>query len=115
LEHLEAKYPFFSINKLDYDKKICSGTMWNATKRLKKIGFLRTYPRKENPLGKGRNDYDISGLRNELKNLAAALLCSEAEKPREITGTDQIYPHKMNSFREILKDKTLNFKEDIKK
>jgi len=55
---------YFSLAKLNRDFGIPSDTSNRIVKSLRVKGYLITTPRKENPKGKGRNQYDISNLLN---------------------------------------------------
>ena len=109
----KSKYPFFSLNKITRDIKICAQTLRNIIVRLLGNDFLKTYPRKENPQGKGRNDYDISGLINGLQVLAAIKL-EDSEKGGARKTSPEIPPHNVNSMNELMKTRNLNYRDDTK-
>lgn len=55
-------WPYISLAKITREYKVSQDTLNKTVKRLRKGGFLITTPKKENPKGKGRNYYDLSGL-----------------------------------------------------
>lgn len=57
-----GKWPYISLIKMSRDFKISQDTLNKSVKRLRSQYFLRTTPKRENPKGKGRNIYDLSGL-----------------------------------------------------
>lgn len=58
----DKKWPYFSLKKVHRELGINEATLHKAKDRLIAKDFLRITPRKENPKGKGRNTYDLSGL-----------------------------------------------------
>lgn len=58
----DIEWPYFSLNKITRDMGICQDTLHKIKRRLIKKCFLMIYPKKENPRGKGRSVYDLSGL-----------------------------------------------------
>lgn len=60
---------YFSLAKLNRDFGFSTDTSNRIVKSLRAKGYLVTTPRKENPKGKGRNQYDISTLINIIEQL----------------------------------------------
>lgn len=58
----DRNWPHFSMNKITRELGICQDTLHAIKNRLIKKGFLRIENRKDNPRGKGRNIYNLSGL-----------------------------------------------------
>jgi hypothetical protein len=106
--NLDAEFPFFSLNKMIRDLKMKKSTLNNVVGRLISKDYLRTYPRRENPLGKGRNDYDISGLIKALQELAAIKLEITAFS-NEKRNTNVAYPHNATHLGELLKQRSPNY------
>lgn len=65
----QNKLSYFSLAKLSRNFGFSSDTSNRVVKSLRTKGYLVTTPRKENPKGKGRNQYDISNLLNILEKL----------------------------------------------
>lgn len=57
-----SEWPYFSLAKVTREMRVCQDTLHKSKDRLIKKYFLRITRRKENPKGKGRNVYDLSGL-----------------------------------------------------
>lgn len=58
-----GNWPYISLAKMTREYKISQDTLNKTVKRLKQQNFLMTKPKKgENPKGKPRNVYDLSGL-----------------------------------------------------
>lgn len=57
-----GQWPYVSLAKITREYKVSQDTLNKTVKRLRKQSFLITKPRRENPKGKGRNTYDLSGL-----------------------------------------------------
>jgi hypothetical protein len=64
-----AEWPYFSLAKITREGGFCQDTLHRAKKGLIKKGYLRIYSRKENPRGKGRNVYSLTGLEFFLEKL----------------------------------------------
>jgi DNA-binding MarR family transcriptional regulator len=58
----DREWSHFSLKKITRESGICQDTLHKIKNRLVKKGFLRIIPRRENPKGKGRHTYDLSGL-----------------------------------------------------
>lgn len=57
-----GNWPYFSLAKMTREYKISQDALSKTVKRLRAQHFLTTTSRKENPRGKGRNAYNLSGL-----------------------------------------------------
>lgn len=55
-------WPYISLAKITREYGISQDTLNKSVKRLRGGHFITTTPRRENPKGKGRNIYDLSGL-----------------------------------------------------
>jgi len=65
-------WPYFSLAKITRDGGFCQDTLHNAKKRLIEKRYLRIIPKKENPKGKGRNIYDLTGLQTAIEMIIDA-------------------------------------------
>jgi len=92
-----GKLPYFSLAKLNRDFGFPPDTLNRIIKKLREKGYLKTTPRKENPKGKGRNEYDISELIKTLESLIDAnkekLFNTKSWTPNDILDYGLMHEH----------------------
>jgi hypothetical protein len=93
------EWPYPSLNKLTRDCGIPQATLHNSLRRLRRDGFLETYPCKEkNPKGKRRNTYDLSGLIMVLENFISG-------KSGELLGSEDFSRADWEEFNSLTRYK----------